>query len=142
MSAQNANVCVCVCVCVYKKTRSTVSTYLFLPVGPECHPHQDQGLHQCAPDHAAPNTLHIVLNSSHHQRHASIIHRSDQRCSDQELTVSSRDVSYRRSEVEVEPEEAPEGDADDVVAADIDVSDANACHPQPTATPVIHTLLT
>ena len=122
------------CVRVYKKTRSTVSTYLFLPVGPECHPHQDQGLHQCAPDHAAPNTLHIVLNSSHHQRHASIIHRSDQRCSDQELTVSSRDVSYRRSEVEVEPEEAPEGDADDVVAADIDVRDErlpSAAHGHP-----------
>jgi hypothetical protein len=34
-----------------------LSAHLFVPVGPECNPYQDQGLHQGAADHTAPNTL-------------------------------------------------------------------------------------
>lgn len=37
--------------------------YLFVPVGPVCNPHQDQGLDEGAPNHTTPNTLQSYMQS-------------------------------------------------------------------------------
>lgn len=74
------------------------SAHLFVPVGPECNPYQDQGLHQGAADHTAPNTLQPLYISSSHR----IKRLRRRRQSDGEERHAQRGGAYRCSEVKVE----------------------------------------
>ena len=69
--------------------------YLFGPVGPVCNPHQDQGLHEGAPNHTTPNTLQSYI----YQTNAWYIKRQDEVTKNHARSLY---CTYRCSEVKIE----------------------------------------
>jgi hypothetical protein len=67
-----------------------MATYLFVPVGSECNPDEDQGLHQCAANHAAPNTLHDFGQYIYHLwSHITVFVKKDESKLKESRTISS-----------------------------------------------------